>query len=90
MTHSVPNRNWSYPTAIKFGVGRLAELAEHCQAAGISWQSQRLYGHDGWCAGAAAAFRGRHAWQLSGRILLQNIYLVCTRAPPCVLLPSST
>ncbi|UXU74399.1 MULTISPECIES: iron-containing alcohol dehydrogenase [unclassified Paracoccus (in: a-proteobacteria)] len=35
MTHSVPNRNWSYPTAIKFGVGRLAELAEHCQAAGI-------------------------------------------------------
>ncbi|EEW25609.1 iron-containing alcohol dehydrogenase [Rhodobacter ferrooxidans] len=35
MTHSVPNRNWSYPTAIKFGVGRVAELAEHCKAAGI-------------------------------------------------------
>lgn len=35
MTHSVPNRNWSYPTAIKFGVGRIAELAEHCQAAGL-------------------------------------------------------
>ena len=36
MTHSVPNRNWSYPTAIKFGVGRIAELAEHCKAAGIA------------------------------------------------------
>lgn len=33
---SVPNRNWSYPTAIKFGVGRISELAEHCKAAGIS------------------------------------------------------
>lgn len=32
---SVPNRNWSYPTAIKFGVGRVSELAEHCRAAGI-------------------------------------------------------
>jgi alcohol dehydrogenase class IV len=36
MSHSVPNRNWSYPTAIKFGVGRIAELAEHCCAAGVS------------------------------------------------------
>ena len=35
MTHNVPNRNWSYPTAIKFGVGRIAELAEHCAGAGI-------------------------------------------------------
>ncbi|MCF8485784.1 MAG: iron-containing alcohol dehydrogenase [Rhodobacteraceae bacterium] len=35
MTHNVPNRNWSYPTAIKFGVGRIAELAEHCRASGI-------------------------------------------------------
>jgi alcohol dehydrogenase class IV len=35
MTHSVPNRNWSYPTAIKFGVGRVAELADHCKAVGI-------------------------------------------------------
>ncbi|MGB3146243.1 MAG: iron-containing alcohol dehydrogenase [Paracoccaceae bacterium] len=35
MSHTVPNRNWSYPTAIKFGVGRIAELAEHCQAAGL-------------------------------------------------------
>lgn len=36
MSHNVPNRNWSYPTAIKFGVGRIAELAEHCRAAGIA------------------------------------------------------
>lgn len=35
MTHNVPNRNFSYPTAIKFGVGRVAELAEHCISAGI-------------------------------------------------------
>lgn len=27
--------NWSYPTAIRFGAGRLAELAEACRAAGI-------------------------------------------------------
>jgi alcohol dehydrogenase class IV len=36
MTHSVPNRNWSYPTAIKFGVGRIAELPDLCKAAGIT------------------------------------------------------
>ncbi len=35
MAHSVPNRNWSYPTAIKFGVGRMSELAEHCAAVGL-------------------------------------------------------
>jgi alcohol dehydrogenase class IV len=35
MSHNVPNRNWSYPTAVKFGVGRIAELAEHCKASGI-------------------------------------------------------
>jgi hypothetical protein len=33
---SVPSRNWSYPTAIKFGVGRVTELAEHCKTAGIT------------------------------------------------------
>jgi alcohol dehydrogenase len=27
--------NWSYPTTIRFGPGRLAELAEHCRAAGM-------------------------------------------------------
>lgn len=36
MTHNVPNRNWSYPTAIKFGVGRISELAGHCMASGIT------------------------------------------------------
>ena len=35
MSHSVPNRNWSYPTPIKFGVGRIAELAEQCIAVGL-------------------------------------------------------
>ena len=28
--------NWSYPTAIRFGSGRIAELAEACRAAGIA------------------------------------------------------
>jgi alcohol dehydrogenase class IV len=35
MSHNVPNRNWSYPTAIKFGVGRISELAEHCASVGL-------------------------------------------------------
>ncbi|NJM82852.1 MAG: iron-containing alcohol dehydrogenase [Tabrizicola sp.] len=35
MSHSVPNRNWSYPTAIKFGVGRIAELADHTASIGL-------------------------------------------------------
>ncbi len=28
--------NWSYPTAIKFGAGRIKELADHCKANGIA------------------------------------------------------
>ena len=28
--------NWSYPTAIKFGAGRIAELAEQCKAVGMT------------------------------------------------------
>jgi alcohol dehydrogenase class IV len=28
--------NWSYPTAIRFGAGRIAELAEACRGAGIT------------------------------------------------------
>ncbi|MFV0385376.1 iron-containing alcohol dehydrogenase [Paracoccus sp. (in: a-proteobacteria)] len=28
--------NWSYPTAIRFGAGRIAELGEHCRASGIA------------------------------------------------------
>ena len=35
MAHSVPNRNWSYPTAIKFGVGRISELADHAKSIGL-------------------------------------------------------
>jgi len=31
-----PRANWSYPTAIRFGAGRISELAEACAAAGIS------------------------------------------------------
>ncbi|MDO9414602.1 iron-containing alcohol dehydrogenase [Pararhizobium sp.] len=27
--------NWSYPTTIKFGAGRIKELADHCKAVGI-------------------------------------------------------
>ncbi len=30
-----PTANWNYPTPIKFGVGRIKELAEHCRANGI-------------------------------------------------------
>ncbi len=32
---NVPTMNWSYPTAIRFGAGRIGELAEHCKAAGM-------------------------------------------------------
>ena len=31
----IPKVNWSYPTAIRFGAGRVAELPEACAAAGI-------------------------------------------------------
>jgi alcohol dehydrogenase class IV len=32
---SVPTANWSYPTAVRFGAGRIKDLAEACRAAGI-------------------------------------------------------
>jgi alcohol dehydrogenase class IV len=32
----LPNANWNYPTAIRFGAGRIAELGEACRAAGIA------------------------------------------------------
>ena len=35
MTHGVPSRNWSYPTPIKFGVGRISELADHAKSIGL-------------------------------------------------------
>lgn len=31
-----PSANWSYPTAVRFGAGRISELADACKAAGIS------------------------------------------------------
>lgn len=33
---TIPNRNLNYPTAIKFGAGRITELADHCRASGIT------------------------------------------------------
>jgi alcohol dehydrogenase len=33
---TIPNRNFNYPTAIKFGAGRITELADHCRASGIA------------------------------------------------------
>jgi alcohol dehydrogenase len=33
---TLPSRNLNYPTAIKFGAGRIAELADHCRATGIA------------------------------------------------------
>jgi len=31
-----PTANWSYPTSIRFGAGRIAEIADACRAAGIT------------------------------------------------------
>ncbi|MEP3048101.1 MAG: iron-containing alcohol dehydrogenase [Roseibium sp.] len=33
---SHPSVNWSYPTAMRFGVGRISEIADACKASGIS------------------------------------------------------
>ena len=33
---TLPSRNLNYPTAIKFGAGRIKELADHCRANGIA------------------------------------------------------
>ena len=30
-----PRSNWNYPTAVRFGAGRIAELAEACKAVGM-------------------------------------------------------
>ncbi|HEX6375734.1 MAG TPA: iron-containing alcohol dehydrogenase [Allosphingosinicella sp.] len=32
---ALPDANWNYPTAIRFGAGRVAELGEACRAVGI-------------------------------------------------------
>ena len=33
---SAPTANWSYPTAVRFGPGRIKELADACRVAGIT------------------------------------------------------
>ena len=33
---TAPTANWSYPTAIRFGAGRISELAEACKSAGMT------------------------------------------------------
>jgi len=33
---SLPNANWNYPTAMRFGVGRIKEIADACRSVGIS------------------------------------------------------
>lgn len=33
---TLPRANWNYPTAIRFGAGRVSELADACRAAGIA------------------------------------------------------
>jgi alcohol dehydrogenase class IV len=35
-TPESPRGNWSYPTSIRFGAGRIAELAEACKAIGLN------------------------------------------------------
>ena len=32
---TIPNRNFNFPTSLKYGAGRIKELAEHCKANGI-------------------------------------------------------
>ena len=37
MTDTLPLKgNWNYPTAIRFGAGRIAELPQACRDAGIA------------------------------------------------------
>lgn len=33
---TLPSVNWSYPTAVRFGAGRISEIADVCKAAGMS------------------------------------------------------
>src|SRR5262245_30906683 len=36
MSNSIPLKgNWNYPTSIRFGAGRIAELPQACQSAGL-------------------------------------------------------
>ena len=69
MTHSVPNRNWSYPTAIKFGVGRIAELAEEI---GLTDALQRR---------AGTLSHGQKQWLEIGMLLAQDPRLLLVDEP---------
>src|SRR5438046_10532873 len=33
---TLPSANWNYPTAIRFGAGRIAELPDACRTLGIA------------------------------------------------------
>ena len=33
---TIPNRNFTFPTAIKFGTGRIKELADQCKSNDLS------------------------------------------------------
>ena len=33
--NTLPRGNWNYPTSVKFGCGRINELADHCKALGM-------------------------------------------------------
>src|SRR5258708_17968493 len=35
LTSEMLRGNWNYPTSVRFGVGRIAELADACKAVGI-------------------------------------------------------
>jgi alcohol dehydrogenase len=49
---TIPHRNFAFPTAIKFGAGRIKELAEHCRNHGIQ---RPLFVTDPGLAGMALA-----------------------------------
>jgi len=55
--------NWSYPTAIRFGAGRIAEIAEACVAAGIK---KPLLVTDKGLAGMEITTRTRGLMQAAG------------------------
>ena len=55
--------NWSYPTAVRFGVGRISELGDACAAAGIS---RPLLVTDRGLAGLPIAGRAREILAAAG------------------------
>ena len=59
--------NWNYPTTIRFGIGRIAELADACKAAGIA---RPLLVTDPGLAGSAMV---KDALSLTGAALFSDI-----------------